>query len=157
MRIYFTLLVLSIALVACNKSDPAPGAITYPAHHQGKINLLALSSDTLFVSSATEFILAANVPANRSFRFVCKPADGTFWDGFGLIAFPTNPHLEWNNSVERMVYSSLDEEFEEDKMCAVAGTFAPFFDPNEPWINIHIIIYEDQTEWITRYITLVPR
>ncbi len=156
---YLFLSILTISLGSCEKTNPVPGAITYPEYHDGKINLLAVEADTVYINTLTYFTLAANVPANRSIKFVLQPvvqpATYVDWGSLGMDGSPSNPHLEWDFSDQRMIYNSLAEEFEEDKFCVTNGQIGPV----EPWTTsgvLHLIIYEDQTEWITRYITLVP-
>ncbi len=155
---FLTLII--IVLVSCEKSNPVPGDITYPEYHNGKINLLAIQSDTFYVDTTTYFSLAADVPAHRSIKFVlqpaAQPATEANWGGMGMTSFPSNPHLAWDFSTQRMVYNSLPEELEEDKLCVTSGVMGGA----ESWWSttgiIHLIIYEDETEWMTRYITLVP-
>lgn len=149
--------ILSLALLSCKK-ESTPGEITYPEYHDGRLNLLAYESDTLLLSEISlDFVLAANVPANRDLRIVCKPAYGTFWNGFGFYISQSNTHLEWDHSIQQSVFTTIEEEYDVDKLCAFKGIYSPFgsTDPNEPNVPIHVIIYEDQTEWMTRYITIL--
>ena len=144
---------------SCEKEEITPGEITYPEYHDGRLNLLALQSDTLIVQtvSGLGFTLAADVPANRSLKVVVKPSYGTFWNGFGFFINQSNTHWHWSSSLSGWEFNTLEEELEMDKFCYYNGMYGPFgsTDPNEPNVPIHVIIYEDNTEWITRYITVL--
>lgn len=160
MKVTLSLILFSLILFSCQKNNPTPGNITYPEFYNGKLNILASQSDTIYVDTTLEFYLAAEVPAHRSIKIVAQPAaqpaEQYDWGSFGMNAFPSNPHLEWDYSQQRMVFNSLPEEFEEDKTCKIDGVMTENQGYTQTTGIIHIIIYEDETAWMTRYITLVP-
>lgn len=160
MRLLLFAAISCLTFLSCKKENPELGNITYPEFYNGKVNLLAVTSDTIFVDTTLEFYLAANVPANRSLKFVLQPASQPAeqydWGGFGMNAFPSNSHMDWTISQDRMVYYSLPEELEEDRLCKVDGQMTGSDGSWQTTGIIHLIIYEDETEWMTRYITLVP-